>query len=63
LWYEYKKLIEGKNGGFPNVSTCTNKEIAKRSVHRIGMNGDISQHTPSMRCMMREQIRKEKQQR
>jgi len=44
--------------GSPNVSTCTNKEVAEGSMYRIGMNGGISQHTPSMRCMMREQIRK-----
>jgi len=44
----------GGKESFPNVSTCTNKEITKGSLHRIGINEGISQHTPSMRCTMRE---------
>jgi len=66
--YEYKELIIRKNGGersITNVSTCTNKEVTKRSAYRIGMNRGISQHTPSMRCAMREKtpkiIRKKRQ--
>jgi len=45
-------------GNFPNVSTCTNKEVAEGSTYQIGMNRGISQHTPSMRCAMREKTPK-----
>jgi hypothetical protein len=41
-----------------NVSTRTNKGVAERSVYRIGMYGGESQHTPSMRCTMREKTKR-----
>jgi len=40
--------------GSPNVSTCTNKEVAEGSMYRIGMNGGISQHV--MRLMYKTDV-------
>jgi hypothetical protein len=48
------------DGSITNVSICTNKEATEGSAHRIGMHRGKSQHTPSIRCLMREETPKKK---